>query len=416
MRWLITSAVLLAASAIAQAQGVPPPPSEVASQAAVAAGIPAPISDEPMTGNMRATMSKVVLMPGESPTKEEVEGDYDKQTHGLWGGAVAGATATTTSVQAGPVPIYIPIPMLQLPGMIAGGIAGATQKEIQDFRDALTEELVDASSQQLINEKIASDVYYEIRTAPNLQPDVFARGVEIPEGTDGVLFVSVRDVIIDVEKDEAVITATATATLHRPSDKTDVYKTMVSYQDRDELKAWTANNNAVWRDYANFARHYVGREIAARVFYSADVEQQLAPLKSRDVSLDKKNPWAATSKTVSPTLAWEFNMPGSDTDPAWASGIDESNIFFDLEIYDLHRPVYSAKNIPGTQHTVNAPLGDCQTYRWSVRPAYRVGGEIKYGEWMRWGATGNGNIGQKASEAPAYVYDFARLEIKCGAG
>ena len=27
---------------------------------------------------------------------------------------------------------------------------------------------------------------------------------------------------------------------------------------------------------------------------------------------------------------------------------------------------------------------------------------------------GNGNIGTQASEAPAYVYDFAKLEIKCG--
>ncbi len=414
MRWLITSTVLLAASAIAQAQGVPPPPSEVARQAAIAAGIPAPISEDPMNDHVRSSMSKVVLMPGESPTKTEVAGDYDKETDGLWGGAVAGASATTTSVQAGPVAVNIPIPILQLPGMIAGGIAGATQKEIQDFRDALTEDLVEASSQQLINEKIASDVYYEIRTAPNLQPDVFARGVEVPEGTDGILFVSIRDVIIDVEEDEAVITATATATLHRPGDQTDLYKTMVSYQDRDELKAWTANNNAVWRDYANFARHYVGREIAARVFNSAQVEQELAPAKSRDISLNKKNPWDGKTKTASPTLAWEFNRPGSATDPAWAASIDESNISFELEIYDLHRPVYSAKNIPGTQHTINAPLRDCQTYRWTVRPVYRVGGEIRYGEWMRWGAVGNGNIGQKASEAPAYVYDFAKLEVKCG--
>ena len=145
MRRFVTSAVLISASAAALAQGVPPPPSEVAKQAAVAAGIPAPISDDPMTEHVRATMSKVVLMPGESPTREDVEGDYDKETHRLWGGAVAGATASTTSVQAGPVPIYIPIPMLQIPGLIAGGIAGATQKEIQDFRDALTEDLVEAS-------------------------------------------------------------------------------------------------------------------------------------------------------------------------------------------------------------------------------------------------------------------------------
>lgn len=412
MRWILITAMLLPASVLAQ--GVPPPPSEVARQAAIAAGIPAPISEEPMTGHVRSTMSRVVVMPGESPTKEEVAGTYEKETYGVWGGAVAGATATTSSVQAGPVAVNIPIPVFQLPGMIAGGVYGATQKEIQEFRDALTDDLVEASSQQLINEKIASDVYYEIRTMPDLQPDVFARDVEVPDDTDGVLFVGVRDVIIEVEGKEAVITATATATLHRPGDGTDVYKTMVSYQDRDELKAWTANDNAVWKDYANFARHYVGREIAARVFYSADVEQELTPVKTRNVSLDRKNAWQATSKSLNPTLAWELNLPGSDTDPAWAAGIDESDIAFDVEIYDMHRPVYTAQNVRGTEHTVNAPLRDCQDYRWSVRPVYHVAGELRYGDWMRFGATGNGNVGTRASEAPAYLYDFARLEIKCG--
>ena len=53
------------------------------------------------------------------------------------------------------------------------GIAGATQKEIQEFRDELTEDLAKASSQQIVNDKIAGDVYEEIRTAPNLDPDVF---------------------------------------------------------------------------------------------------------------------------------------------------------------------------------------------------------------------------------------------------
>jgi len=29
-------------------------------------------------------------------------------------------------------------------------------------------------------------------------------------------------------------------------------------------------------------------------------------------------------------------------------------------------------------------------------------------------ASGNGNVGRKASEAPAYIQDFATLQIKCG--
>jgi hypothetical protein len=399
MRMLIFIAVALLAGTSVQAQGV----SQVL------------LSGDPMSEELRDSFRKVVLVPGDSPVDEEIGGSYEKETHGFYGGMAAGSGATTVHTQAGPVAVSIPIPVLQLPGMLAGGIAGATQKEIQDFRDALADDLVKASSQQLINEKIASDVYYEIRTAPNLEPQVFARETPVPEDTDAILYVKIRDLIIQVEGNDAIITATVIATMHRRDDESDVYETTVQYQDRDTLRNWTENDNAVWRDFANYARHYVGREVAAQVFHSAEVAHTLLPAKSSDVSVSRKDRWDGSSKKLSPTLAWEMNLTGDETDPAWAAGIDESNVFYDVEIYDLHRPVYSAKNVRGGEHTVTAQLDSCETYRWSVRPAYHVGGAIKYGPWMRSGTSGNGNIGQKASEASAYIYDFAKLKIKCGA-
>lgn len=372
-------------------------------------------SDDAMSDDLRSTVSKVVIKPGASPTEEEVAGSYDKETYDLYSGMAAGSGATTIYRQVGPVNVSIPIPVFQLPTMIAGGIAGATQKEIQDFRDALTDDLAKASNQQLVNEKIASDVYYVIRTAPGLEPNVFARETAIPEDTDAVVYVGIEQLLIDVDGKEATITATVNATVTRQSDEKDVYKTTIHYQDHDTLSNWVENDNAVWRNYANFARHYIGREIAARVFNSAGVEQHLNPVKTRDVSVSKRDPWSGSSKKVSPTLAWELELPGGDDDSAWAAAIDESDITWDLEIYDMQRPVYSMTGIRGPQHTVTAKLQSCQDYRWSVRPAYHVNGETRYGEWMRSSFDGNGNMGKKASEAPAYLYDFAELEIRCSA-
>jgi len=400
IRTFIGTAVAISASTFVQAQGVP-----------------MPVPGAAMSDALRASIAKVVMMPGESPVNEEVDGTYKKSTHGLAGGMIAGSGATTINKEVGPVNLSIPIPILQLPGMIAGGIAGATQREIQEFRDALTKDLVEASSQQLVNEKIASDVYFEIREAPNLEPRLFARETPVPVDTDAILYVSIRDLTIDVDGNEAIITTTVAATMHRRSDETDVYETVVQYQDRDTLSNWTKNDNAVWRDYANFARHYIGREIAAQVFDSAGVAHTLIPVKSGSVKLSKRNRWHGSSKSLGPTLAWELSLPGSDADPAWAAGIDETKIYYDLEIYDLHRPVYSMKQISDPQHTVTANLEACKSYRWSVRPSYHVGGDIQYGPWMRSVSNpdgGNGNVGQKASEAPAYLYDFASLEIKCG--
>ncbi|MDX2413529.1 MAG: hypothetical protein QNK16_13570 [Woeseiaceae bacterium] len=399
---ILGTVVAISASAVVQAQGV---------------SSPMPVQDAPMSEALRASITKVVLKPGESPVNEEVDGTYRKSTYGITGGMVAGSDASTIRTEVGPVNLSIPIPILQLPGMIAGGIAGATQSEIQKFRDALAKDLVEASSQQLVNEKIASDVYFEIREAPNLEPDLFARETPVPVDTDAILYVGIRDLTIDVDGNEAIITATATATMHRRSDETDVYETTIQYQDRDTLSNWTKNDNAVWRDYANFARHYFGREITAQVFDSAALAHTLIPLKSSSVRVSKRNRWDGTSKSLAPTLAWELSLPGSDADSAWAAGIDETKIHYDLEIYDLHRPVYSMKQIQGPQHTVTANLEACRSYRWSVRPSYHVGGDIKYGPWMRSDSNpdgGNGNVGQKASEAPAFLYDFASLEIKCG--
>jgi hypothetical protein len=417
VRVVLGAVVAASLSGVVQAQGVPPSPSETA-KAASAAAPQTPTFGEvsPMSEALRASITKVVLMPGGSPTNEDIDGSYEKGSHGLYGGMVAGSSATTIHQQAGPVALNIPIPILQIPGMIAGGIAGATQREIQEFRDALTEDLAEASSQQIVNEKIASDVYFEIRTAPNLEPQVFARETPVPEDTDALLYVGVRDLIIDVEGNDAIITATVIATMHRLRDATDVYKTIIQYQDRDTLSNWTENDNAVWHDYANFARHYIGREITAQVFDSAGLAHTLLPTKSSNVSVSRKNKWEGSSKSLSPTLAWELNQPGDETDPAWVLGMKDSDIYYDVEIYDLHRPIYSAKQIQNSVHTVTAQLEPCQTYRWSVRPSYHVGGDIKYGPWMRSGVNnGNGNIGIEASEAPAYLYDFAELEVKCGA-
>jgi len=411
---VLGAAVALCPDGFVQAQGVPDPPSSTGKSTPVS---PAPVANAPMSEAHRASLRKVVIVPGESPANQAVSGSYEKATGGLYGGMVTGSTAGTVQKDVGPVNLSVPIPILTLPGMIVGGLAGATQREIQEFRDALTEDLAAASSQQLANEKIAADVYSEVRTLPNLDPDLFAPTTPVPADTDAILYVSIKDVTIDVQGNDAIITTTVIATMHRRSDETDVYERAIQYQDRDTLSNWTENDNAVWRDYANFARHYIGREIAADVFASVALKHTLQPVKSSDVRLVRKNQWQGTSKKLSPTLAWELDLPGGAGDPAWASGIGEADIYYDVEVYDLHRPVYSREQIRGPSHTVAAKLAACQSYRWSVRPSYHVGGEINYGPWMRSDTNsdgGNGNVGTKASEAPAYLYDFASLKIKCG--
>ena len=364
---------------------------------------------------VRAAVKKVVVLPGQGPVGQATTGSYEKQTEGLYAGMEKGASRSGVGVEIGPVRTRYSIPILTVPLAILGGISGKTQRDIQEFRDRLTEDLAKSASPPLTNDALASDVWWGLRKLPNLESRVFARTTPIPEDTDAILYVGLENMTIDVQGKDAVITTTASATLRRLSDGEHLYEEQVQYQDRDTLSNWTRNDNALWHDYANFARHYIGREISAEVFDRVKLKHELKPRGSASVKRVKKNDWQGVSKTPTPTLAWELQLLGGDRYGEWAAAINPSDIAYDVEIYDMQRLVYAAKEVPQSSHTVTEEL-PCKMLRWSVRPSYRVADGRKFGEWMRYSSetySSKANEGRRASEAPAYIQDFASLNLKC---
>jgi hypothetical protein len=383
-----------------------------------------PIAVEPrayLPESVRTSISKMVIIGRESPPQEEISGSYRKETPGLVGGMNEGSRLGTISQEIGGVNVNFPVPILTIPGAIFGGLSGAAQREMQAFRDGLTKELSAADNTPLTNEGLALDVYQELGRLSGPETKLFAPSVPIPDDTDAILFVSFEDVGIDVDGDAAILAVSAKATVRDPHDGLKIYDTVVAYEDRDTLKNWTANGNALWKDYANFAAHYLAREITAVLFARVEPAHRLQPVESRTVTPVKKNAWHGVSKSTTPTLAWQRLAPADAVSPAIA-GAGEADIQYDVEVYDNHRLVYSERQVTGPEHTLSYEIDACKTYRWSVRPSYRIDGVVRYGEWMRFrpepGAeaatpAGNGNVGRKASEAPAYIQDFAQLQIKC---
>ncbi|MGI9232075.1 MAG: hypothetical protein ACR2RD_00455 [Woeseiaceae bacterium] len=364
---------------------------------------------------VRASVKKVVVLPGQGPVGQATTGSYDKNTDGLYAGMEKGADRSGVGIEVGPVRTRYTIPILTFPLAVLGGISGKTQRDIQEFRDRLTEDLAKAASPPLTNDALASDVWWGLRQLPNLNSRVFARSTPIPEDTDAILYVGLENMTIDVQGKDAVITTTASATLRRLSDGEHLYEEEVQYQDRDTLANWTENENAIWHDYANFARHYIGREISAEVFDRVKLKHELKPLPTKSVKRVKKNDWQGVSKTSTPTLAWELKLLGGDDYGEWAGEISPSDISYDVEIYDMQRLVYSAKQVPQPSHAVAEEL-PCKALRWSVRPSYAVAGGRKFGEWMRYSSdtyNAKANVGRQASEAPAYIQDFPSLNLKC---
>lgn len=376
-----------------------------------------PAGPSHMPEEVRTSLHKIVVLGGTSPVGQDVTGSYKNETKGFGGGMESGAEiGKGVQTEVGGIPVGFPIPILTIPGALIGGISGKTKREIQEFRDALTKDLAEADNQSLTNDALANDVFWGIRKLPNLEPKLFALTTPIPEDTDAVLYVSVTDIMINVQGKDAIIMTSANATLRRVSDGSDLYTTDVNYEDRDTLSNWNRDEHALWYNYVNYAKHYIGREISAELFDRVDLKHELQPLKTDSVASIRKDVWKGVSKTSTPTLAWELNLLGGDSYGAWVNEISVADISYDVEIYDMNRLVYAAKRVPEASHTVSRELEPCKTYRWSVRPSYQARGDLRYGEWMRLNAgenTAKGKYGKAASVAPAYIYDFASLEIKC---
>jgi len=364
-----------------------------------------------MSAELRAAVSKIVILPINGGADEAVTGTYGQKTLGLAGGVAKGSGIGSVPVEVGHVPINIPIPLLREIGMLVGGITGSAQRKVQELRDRLAEDLSDAVEQPLTNSALATDVFWGLKNVDSVDPKLFAVTTPIPEGTDAILYISIDSLTLNVQKKEAIITTSATARLERLSDRATLYRKEVKYEDRDTLNNWLENDSELWHQYRIFARHYIGREISAELYERIVVEASLVPVPTPTTKSVKKDDWQGRSKSLTPTLAWAFELSGDA-----ATATEGSDILWDVEIYDASRPVYSARQVPGLQHTVTAPLEPCKTYRWSVRPTFHKGNDRKNGWWMRAALPGdgsNGNVGREVSEAHAYIQDFATLDIKC---
>ncbi len=369
---------------------------------ACAAALPA-MADMP--AEVRASVDDIVVLGRTAPAGKQITGSYDEETSGFAGGMNEGARlGRGVQMQVGHIPVSIPIPILTVPGAVLGAAKGAAEEQLQDLRDAMTKDLANAEGPSLTTDAFAMDVFWNLRDVDGLNSKVLALDKPIPAETDAVLYVSLKQLEINVDDSDAILTTSATATLRRVSDGIDLYTAEVSYEDRDSLKNWTKNDNALWRNYANFARHFIGREVAADLFDRIDVKHGLTPAASATNKNVKRNVWQQTTKKLSPTLAW--------TVPEGAE-VTRSPVSYDVEIYDAQRMVYAARNLPGTEHALTQPLEACKKYRWTVQPTFSVNNVYKTADPMRKGGAA-GNVGRRASVAQAYVQDFAMLEVKCG--
>ena len=380
----------------------------------------APKAYEPMSADVRSAVERIAILPSGAETAEAISGTYDEAQPGLVGGADAGRRRTGVSGQVGQINVNVPVPILQIPSAIFGGLSGAAKEEIQGFRDALTDDIKNADSQPLMNSSLALDVHHHVRSLSKVEAQLLSSVASIPDTTGAVLFVGFDDFKMDIDGNRATLILTASATLMRRSDNATLYSRTMEYQDTDTLKNWTKNDLALWHDYANFASHYLARELAGETFFRQLLPLALTPRATRSARTHRKHESRFVSDSPAPELAWDAAHREAGDGETPATPIATSELAWDIEIYDAHRIVYSGRAL-APSHVLSYELEPCRTYRWSVRPSHGTGTNTGYGDWMRLSSAEstelfkgrNGLVGREASVAPAYTQDFPELEIKC---
>ena len=400
-----------------------------------------------MAESARADIGKVVIISGRGQADEKLEGTYARSTLGLAGGAEAGRRMGTVGREIGGVPIYFPIPGAQIPGAIIGGLFGITQSQLQKFRDNLTEDLLSNDSPPLRSDGLSLDAFWEIRRRSELDSHLFSTALEIPEDADAVVYADFHELFIHVDGKDAIITTSVVARVFVPELGQDVYTTRIRYQDRDTLRNWTADDNAAWHSYQNFARYYLGRSLAGDLFNRIAVERELVPVAGPDTHFAVDgDPQHLMTDSMAPTLEWTYSMGEKGSEPALIEALKDAEVRWDLEIFDDRSLVYDAQELTEPRHRLLYPMEACGQYRWSVRPVYLLDGERRFGDWMQFTyerppidvedprkrkraekrraaeieeeqklriAFGKGVMGRQLSTAHAYTQDFATLDVAC---
>lgn len=388
----------------------------------------APQAYAPMSAEFRSAVARLAILPRDAATAEAISGTYRKTQPGLVGGVEAGRHRTGIPVGVGPVKLSIDVPYLQISSAVFGGLRGAAKKKTQAFRDALTKDLVNADRQPLKHSSLALDVHRYISNLSTVEAQLLSSTEGIPDTTGAALFVGFDDFKMDIDGKRATLILTASAALRRRSDNTLLYSRTMTYQDTDTLENWTKDKLALWRDYTNFAAHYLARELAGETFFRQLMPLTLTPRATASARRQLEGRFVSDSPALE--LAWDAVLRETDGEAGNGEALPEaiatSELAWDIEIYDAHRIVYSGRAL-APSHVLSDALTPCRTYRWSVRPSYGSGKDTRYGDWMRLvsaeGAESsaafkgrNGLVGRQASAAPAYTQDFPELRITCSGG
>lgn len=329
-----------------------------------------------MPEKIRASIATVSVQAGDGAPNLYVGGDYGDPGptagEGAAAGAGDGAELIGDMVSEDPrtliiLPIVLPLAMLA--GSIAGAIGAKIEQQVRQYRDGMTDDLLEETNPSLPSTQLAEKLGEFVGRV---------RDVEVVPAADAdaTLTITLTEIAIIVDGNDAEMNATANVSL-TDRENAILYTSSFDYTDRDTLRNWARNDNALWEQFTVNARRHIARLASESLFELVATRHVLRP---------RGNDWRRPAKVSNPVLAWDFVLLGDDEFDA--TDIADHPARFDLEVYDGTRVVYAAHDIDGTEHTLAEPLPNCRRLGWTVRPIFTIDGRERAGEWMRRASAG----------------------------
>jgi hypothetical protein len=225
----------------------------------------------------------------------------------------------------------------------------------------------------------------------------------------------VTELTVTVNGNDAVMKTTAVAELRRSADRKILHSNSYSFREKDTLRNWSKDDNALWDLYVEQSQRHFMRQMSSEFFDGIVLRHVLRPTRN-GIGVQRGH-WNNAVRSKTPELGWELFLLGGDKYDPWTGTIDTDNVTYELEIYDDGRLVYAADKIAGLKHQVLEPLPACKTLSWSVRPRYQIDGKTRVGEWMSslssFDQIFRSPTSSTRTETPDFWQGYARITTRC---
>jgi len=244
-------------------------------------------ADNLVAEEIRSSVRIIAVKPSSLRPTLVVDGDYGETVptagEGAAAGVGAGFEATGEMIGEDPralllAPIILPVAVVV--GAIFGAGAAKVQQQLREFRDELTDDLTDENAQTLPSDVLAQNVHEYLKALPDYDAILITAEERVPLEADAILEIRVTELTVTVNGNDAVMKTTAVAELRRSADREILHSNSYSFREKDTLRNWSKDDNALWDLYVEQSQRHFMRQMSSEFFDGIVLRHVLRPTRN----------------------------------------------------------------------------------------------------------------------------------------